>query len=341
MALIYSTHNLHPKAVAGLAELGTFTIASALDPATLIAEAGPADILIVRALIPPALFAAAPKLRAALRHGAGVDMIPIEAATAAGVLVANAPGTNARSVAEHVLFVTLALIRRFRQIDGGLRRSGWLAARVFADDAGELFGKTIGLVGYGAIGAAVARIARDGFGMRVLATRRRPIDGIEGVEGCSLEETLSRSDVVVLACPLNEQTRGLIDARRLALLKPGAFLVNVSRGPVVDEDALIAALAAGRIGGAALDVFTTQPLAADHPLLGFDNVILTPHLAGLTDESMARMGLMIVEETRRILAGHLPVNFVNPEVATAYRKRFPGTTDNSAYAPGSTSVHLP
>ena len=323
MALIYSTHDLHPKAVDALAGLGSFTIASALEPATLIEEARAAEILIVRAPIPPALFEAAPNLRAAIRHGAGVDMIPIEAATAAGVLVANAPGTNARSVAEHVFFVTLGLLRRFRQIDGGLRHRGWLAGRAFADEAGELSGRTMGLVGYGAIGAAVARIARHGFDMRVLATRRRPIDVAEGVEACSLDEMLSRSDVVVLACPLNEETRGLIDARRLSLLKPDALLVNVARGPVVDEDALISALAAGRIGGAALDVFTAQPLASDHPLLDFDNVILTPHLAGITNDSMARMGLTVVEETRRILEGGLPANFVNPQVTAAYRTRFP------------------
>lgn len=323
MPLIYSTHDLHPRAVAGLSALGRFAVASAVDPATLIREATEADILIVRAPIPPALFEVATGLRAAIRHGAGVDMVPLEAATAAGVLVANAPGTNARSVAEYVIFATLALLRQFRRIDTDLRRQGWLAARMHADAAGELSGRTLGLVGYGAVGRTLAGMARHGFGMHVLATRRRPFAGEDGVEGLGLDELLARSDVVVLCCPLNEETRGLIDARRLALIKPSALLVNVARGPVIDEAALIAALAQGQLAGAALDVFERQPLAPDHPLFAFDNVVLTPHLGGITEPSMERMGLMVAEEARRILAGGLPQNFVNPEAAEAYRRRFP------------------
>ena len=322
MPLIYSTHDLHPRAVEEFSALGRFIVASAIDPATLIREATDAAILIVRAPIPPALFEVATGLRAAIRHGAGVDMVPLEAATAAGVLVANAPGTNARSVAEYAIFTALGLLRRFRQIDGDLRRQGWLAARVHADHAGELAGRTLGLVGYGAIGKTLARMAREGFDMRVLAARRRNLAVDEGVEGCGLDDLLARSDIVILACPLNEETRGLIDARRLALFKPGALLINVSRGPVVEEAALVAALVQGRLGGAALDVFAQQPLAPDHPFFALDNVILTPHLAGLTEESMARMGMVVVEETRRILAGGLPQNFVNPEAAEAYRRRF-------------------
>jgi D-3-phosphoglycerate dehydrogenase len=115
----------------------------------------------------------------------------------------------------------------------------------------------------------------------------------------------------------------MIGARELGLMKQGALLINVARGPVVVEADLIAALATGHLGGAALDVFSTQPLAADHPLLGFDNVILTPHLAGITDEAMERMGTVVAEETIRVLAGKLPVNLVNPEAVSSYRQRFP------------------
>ncbi len=128
----------------------------------------------------------------------------------------------------------------------------------------------------------------------------------------------------VLACPLTDETRGMIAAPQLAQMKRGAFLINVSRGPVVVELDLVAALAGGHLGGAALDVFATQPLPPDHPFFKFDNVILTPHLAGITDEAMARMGLGGGEDAIRILDGGLPVNLVNPSAVEAYRKRFPG-----------------
>jgi len=166
-------------------------------------------------------------------------------------------------------------------------------------------------------------MASAGFGMEVVATNRtgRPMPPPVGARG--LDALLAESDVVVLACPLTEETRGLIDARRLALMKPGALLINVARGPVVEEAALVAALAEGRLGGAALDVFETQPLSLEHPLFGLPNVILTPHLAGITEPSMARMGLGVAAEVQRILQGQMPSNFVNPEVEPAYRRRFP------------------
>ena len=135
--------------------------------------------------------------------------------------------------------------------------------------------------------------------------------------------TMASADVVVLCLPLNEETRGLIDRRRIAAMKPGAHLINVARGPVVEEAALVDALAAGRLGGAALDVFAEQPLPPGHAFFGLPNVILTPHLAGITADSMERMGVGAAEETERILAGDLPRNFVNPEVERAYRLRFP------------------
>ena len=147
-------------------------VASALDDATLAREAEDAEIVIVRAPLPPQLFDTAARLRAAIRHGAGLDMIPVEAANRAGVLVANVPGVNARSVAEHVFFVTLALLRRFRAMDRDLRTSGWLAARDHANLTNELTGRTMGIVGMGNVGREVARIATQGFGLSVLANSR-------------------------------------------------------------------------------------------------------------------------------------------------------------------------
>jgi D-3-phosphoglycerate dehydrogenase len=324
-ALVYSTHRLHPQAEAVIEELARLEIASALDAATLAREAAEADIVVVRAPIPEALLATATRLRAAIRHGAGVDMIPVEAATRAGVLVANVPGVNATSVAEYVILSALTLKRRLRQIDGNLRAGGWIAARAHADAAGEIAGATIGIIGFGAVGRRVAAIAAGGFGMRVIASTRRPHALPSGIEGRGIEELMAESDIVVLSCPLTDETRGLIDRERLGLMRPDAILVNVSRGPVVDQDALVKALAAGQIGGAALDVFAIQPLPPDDPLLDFPNVLLTPHLAWITEPSMQRMGLGVAEEIGRILRGELPKAFVNPSVEAVYRRRFPSS----------------
>lgn len=320
--MIFSTHPLHPKATAILARAGDLQIASALDDVTLVREAANADIVIVRAPLPTTLFANAPKLRAAIRHGAGLDMIPIAAATQAGVLVANVPGVNARSVAEHVIFVTLALLRRFRAMDHDLRTQGWLAGREHANLTNELAGRTIGIIGMGNVGRAIFSIARHGFGLDVVANSRSENSLPEGARFASVEELVAQSDVIVLCCPLTPETTGLISRERIARMKPGALLVNVARGPVIDDAALIEALREGRIGGAALDVFSTQPLPPDHPYFSFPNVIVTPHMAGITEESMERMGVGAAEEAVRVLAGELPLNLRNAEVVERYRRRF-------------------
>ncbi|AZO50891.1 MAG: hydroxyacid dehydrogenase [Mesorhizobium sp.] len=323
MPRILSTHPLHPRASAMLAGAGKLVVASALDGKTLAAEAKDADIVIVRAPLPPELFGGAAKLRAAIRHGAGLDMIPVEAATSAGVLVANVPAVNARSVAEHVMFVTLALLRRFRMVDRDLRAKGWLAGRDHANANTELAGKTIGIVGLGAVGQAVGHIAAHGFDLNVVATTRSMRPAPDKVGFLSIDALVEQSDIIVLCCPLTPETRGLISRERISRMKPNALLINVSRGPVVDDDALIEALRKGSIGGAALDVFATQPLPPNHPYFSFDNVIVTPHMAGITEESMMRMGVGAAGEALLVLAGKLPANLRNPDVVDHYRRRFP------------------
>lgn len=323
MARILTTHALHPRASAMLAGAGELVVASAIDPATLAAEAEDADIVIVRAPLPPQLFDGAKLLRAAIRHGAGLDMIPMEAAAAAGVLVANVPAVNARSVAEHVMFAALALLRNFRVVDRDLRTKGWLAGREHANSSSELAGKTIGIVGLGAVGQAVGHIAAHGFDLKVVATTRSMQPAPDKVGFLSIDALVEQSDIIVLCCPLTPETRGLINRERIARMKPHALLINVSRGPVIDDDALIEALQKRRIGGAALDVFATQPLPSNHPYFGFDNVIITPHMAGITEESMMRMGVGAAGEALLVLANKLPVNLRNPEVVDHYRRRFP------------------
>jgi len=145
----------------------------------------------------------------------------------------------------------------------------------------------------------------------------------DGARFLPVDDLVAAADIVVLCCPLTPETTGLLNAGRIARMKPDAILVNVSRGPVIDDAGLIEALRNRRIGGAALDVFATEPLPPDHPYFGFDNVIVTPHLAGLTDESMMRMGTGAASEALRVMKGELPVNLRNPEVVEHYRRRFP------------------
>lgn len=323
MSTIFSTHPLHPRAAEMLASAGELRIASTPNGQAILAEGLEAEILIVRAPIPPEYFAGNDALRAAIRHGAGVDMIPYDAATAAGVLIANVPGANAVTVAEHVMMVTLALLRRFRMVDRDLRSGGWLAGRAHADHGLDLHGRTLGIVGMGNIGRAIFRIAHHGFGLDVAAHSRSGSGMPEGVRPMPLDDLVETADILVLCCPLTPETTGLLSRERIGRMKPGALVVNVSRGPVVDEVALIGALQSGRLGGAALDVFTTQPLVADHPFMRMDNVIVTPHMAGITDDSMMRMGMGAASEALRVLGGDLPVNLRNPEVVTDYRRRFP------------------
>jgi D-3-phosphoglycerate dehydrogenase len=322
MPVIFSTHPLHPDATEMLAGHGELRIASALDAGTLVRESRDVDIVIVRAPLPPAMFEGDHSIRAAIRHGAGLDMIPIEAATAAGVLVANVPGVNARSVAEYVIFTALALYRRFRPMDGDLRAQGWFAGRRHADLNHELSDRTIGIIGMGAVGREVAQIAHHGFGLDVVGNSRSGKGYPDFARFATVDALVAESDIVVLACPLTPETTGLMSRQRIVSMRPDALLINVSRGPVVDDEALIGALRAGRIGGAALDVFSTQPLPPGHPYFGFDNVIVTPHQAGITEQSMRRMGVGVAEEAIRVLSGGLPVNLRNPEAVVRYRGRF-------------------
>jgi D-3-phosphoglycerate dehydrogenase / 2-oxoglutarate reductase len=178
--------------------------------------------------------------------------------------------------------------------------------------ATELRGKVLGIVGVGAIGTRLAEIAHHGFRMRVLGHRRNPQGLPDFVTAADLPNLFAQSDYIALACPLTEETRGLASAALIARMKPGAWLMNVARGGVVDEAALVAALREGRIGGAALDVYAAQPLAPDHELRRLPNVVLTPHVAGLTAEAVVTMSAVAAEEVVRILRGERPRNFINP-----------------------------
>lgn len=322
LPIVYSTHTLHPHAVAMLDGIATLKVASALDPQIFVRESRDAAAFVIRVPVPAEIFEDAPMLRLAARHGAGIDMVPMEAATRAGVLVSNVPGANARTVAEYIFFAAIALYRRFRPIDRDLRNKGWLTGRVETVHGRELAARTLGIVGMGNIGRAAATIAMAGFGLNVIATSRSRQSLPEGIDWRTLEELMAESDIVAICCPLTPETRGMIDADRIGRMKPDAILINVARGAIVDDDALLAALRENRIGGAALDVFETPP-EPDHPYFSFDNVLVTPHMAGISEESMERMGTGAIAEVIRVLEGGLPVNLRNPEAVEHYRRRFP------------------
>lgn len=320
---IFSTHVLHPDVTRELQALGDYAVASAPTPDAIKVESTGAHIIVVRAPIAPEIITRETGLMACVRHGAGLDMIPVDVATKAGVVVANVPGANAITVAEHVIWSALALLRIYPKVNADLRKSGWEDGRRHANNGRELSGKTVGILGAGNIGQKVGAMARHGFGCTVIAQTRSPEKLPIGMTAVSFDALLAQSDILVLSCPLTEQTAGIISRDAIAKMKPGAILINVSRGPVTDESALIEALRSGHLGGAAIDVFSKQPLPADHAFMSLPNVVLTPHMAGITEESMLRMGQGVVTETARILAGEKPENFCNPEVWDSYRSRFP------------------
>ncbi len=250
------------------------------------------------------------------RAGAGVDNIDVDAATERGVIVMNTPGGNTIAVAEHTIGLLLALARNLPQAHGALKAGRWEKNRY---PGVELYNKTLGVVGLGRVGGEVARRAL-GLSMKVVAydpylTR----DAAErlGVESVELEELFQRADFVSIHTPLTKDTKNFIDEAQFARMKPGVRLVNCARGGVVNEAALVAAIRAGRVGGAALDVFETEPLPAGHPLLGLEQVIVTPHLAASTAEAQSTVALAIAEQVAAVLARGVVLNAVNMPSADA------------------------
>lgn len=313
---ILLTNPIHPELLPMLEARCEVVTAPDTGAATLARLIADVDGLIVRAHLPPNIFDQAPRLRFVVRHGVGLDMIPVPAATARGIVVANLPGSNSAAVVEYCIGALLHLRRNLAGIDGLLRRDGWAAARPMADGGTELGRTVLGIVGVGEIGRRLAGAAQ-GLGMRVLGLTRRPDSLPQGVEAADKATLFAQADAVVLCCPLNDQTRGLVDAATLATMKPTAVLVNVSRGPVVETDALLAALREGRLAGAALDVHDRQPLAADEPVFEAPNLLLTPHVAGITATSMRGMSEGAVATLLALLDGERPANIVNPEVFLA------------------------
>jgi D-3-phosphoglycerate dehydrogenase len=336
---VLCTLPIDPAGVALLAPLANVVVADNDRPETLRAAIGDADYLIVRTKLPDDLFDRPNRLLGVVRNGSGLDMIPVESATKHGIPVANVPGANAQAVVEYCIGSMLLLARRFAAMDQTLRKDGWAAARTITAGATELSGKTVGIVGLGAIGAELARLCAHGFGMRVLAHAKRRETIPSFAEPVEVDELVAQSDFISLNCPLTPETTHLIDERRLRLMKPTAYLVNAARGAVVDEAALVRALQERWIAGAALDVFTEQPLRADHPFLALDNVILTPHSAALTQESSRKMSAGAARQVLQLMAGERPEHLVNPEVWPHFEQR--RATEGAPLAAGTPAAPTP
>ncbi|HEY9304422.1 MAG TPA: 2-hydroxyacid dehydrogenase [Mycobacterium sp.] len=250
----------------------------------------------------------APRLRLVHKFGAGVNTIDVDTATRRGIAVANMPGANAASVAEGTVLLMLATLRRLPALDRATREGrGWPSDPELGETVRDIGACTVGLVGYGNIAKQVAGIVAA-MGATVLHTSTRD-DGLPGWR--PLPELLATSDIVSLHLPLTDDTRGLLDRAALARMKPGAVLTNTSRGAVVDEGALVDALRDGRLGGAGLDVFDVEPVAADNPLLGLDNVVLTPHVTWYTVDTMQRYLVEAVANCRRLRDGKQLAHVVN------------------------------
>lgn len=261
------------------------------DTGKLITEARDADVLMLANMpLKGEVIRACPKLRFIDVAFTGVDHVDLDAARERGIQVSNAAGYSTEAVAELTLCMMLSLLRSVPQVEQRCRSGGTKDGLV----GSELRGKTVGIVGLGAIGQRVAGLCRA-FGCEVLGYKRH-VTGEEGVPCVPLDELLSRSDIVTLHCPLNDASRGLMNADRIGLMKPGSLLINAARGPVVDSQALADALESGHLAGAGIDVFETEPpLDPAHPLLHAPHTLVTPHVAFASKESMTLRADIVFE----------------------------------------------
>ena len=269
------------------------------------------------------LIARCPNLLAISTTGAGYDIVDVDACTKAGVLVVNQSGANSESVAQHVLGMMLALSKQIVQADKRMRRDagGWTR---WDYQGKELTGRTLGIVGLGNVGRRVAALGAV-FGMRVVACDPYITDADfreRGAERVNLEDVFRDADFVSINCPLSDVTRGMVGARLYALMKPTAYFITTARGGIHDEMALAKALAEGRVAGAGLDVFDPEPPPLDHPLLKFDNVVVSPHNAGVTDDCTYNMAVYAADQWMTIFKGLRPPRLINSEAWPLYRERF-------------------
>jgi phosphoglycerate dehydrogenase-like enzyme len=273
------------------------------DKDTFCREMTDAEILLhVLEPVTAAVIDAAPRLRLIQKIGVGVNTIDLDAARRRSIAVCNMPGTNTQAVAEMTLLLMLATLRRLARLDDLTRvGKGWEFEPELPDDLGELSGRTVGLVGFGAVARRLVPML-EAIGAKVVYTSRRPAPDAR-VTFLRFQELLPVADVLSLHLPLTTETTGMIDAAALAAMKRGSVLINTARGPLVDEAALCEALTSGHLRGAGLDVFSREPVGAEDAVLRLPNVVVTPHLAWLTTETLERSLRVIIENCRRLRTG--------------------------------------
>ena len=325
------TYPVDPEEVQALAQAGVELVGiEGQRPEEILAAAHDCDaLLVVSSQVPAALVAQLAQCRTIARLGAGTDKIAVEEATRCGIVVSNVPDFCLGEQADHSMALLLSFARRLPYMQNAMRQGNWSARQ--HPGVHRIAGKTLGLVGFGASAQAVARRAL-GFGLQLLAWTRSPGNYTEvaaalGVRLVPLEQLLGQSDFVSIHLPLNAQTHHLLGARELALMSPGAALINTSRGAIVDEAALVACLQRRAIAGAALDVFegidvfAPPGAAVQHPLLALDNVIATPHCAGSSVESTRESKIRGARHAAAVLSGRWSAHTVNPEVVPRFALR--------------------
>lgn len=300
---------IHEAGAGLLRERAEVRLAEALDEDALVAAVRDVDALVVRNVgrVSRRVIEAAPRLKVIGRHGAGLETIDLAAAAEHGVRVVYTPEANRQSVAEHFVAMALILSKRLLEADRALREGRWDVRYQYFGT--EMRGKTLGLVGFGRVGRSIARICRHGFAMPVLyhsrSAARPEVEAECGARRVALEELLAGSDYVCLVLPLTAETRHLIGREQLRRMKPGAILVNLGRGPLWDEAAVLEALEQGWIAGAGSDVYEQEPAAPGNPLFRHGRFVGTPHMSAHTGEAMRRMSL-VAEDVLAVLEGREP-----------------------------------
>lgn len=312
---IFLTEKIHPKAVEFLKEHGEVIQGEQTDAAYITEHAAGCDAILIRsAVISAEMMEKLPELKAVAKHGIGVDNIDVEAATKKGILVLNAPFSNLNAVAEHAMMLMFAVAKNTVSLDRETRK-GNFKSRSSRTNL-ELKGKTLGLLGFGKIarmlaekaaGLGMSILSYDPYGDAALAEKLQ-------VKLVSLEELQRDSDFISVHVPLIDSTRKMVNAEFFANMKKTSYLINSSRGPVVDEQALVQAIKEGEIAGAGLDVFDPEPPMADNPLFAMDEVVVSPHNAALTDEALLAMAMDSSEGIVDYLEGRRPQFPVNPQV---------------------------
>lgn len=290
--------------------MGRLDVVDEADEATFAERMREADVLLhVLKPVTEAVMAAAPRLKLVQKLGVGVNTIDLEAARARGIAVCNMPGTNSQAVAEMTLMLMLATLRRAAYFDRLTRAGeGWRPDLALVDGSGEIHGRTVGFFGFGG-GPRRLAAALEALGARIVYSARSPKPDL-AYPYLSFPELLAQSDILTLHAPATPQTRGLIDAGTLAQMRRGSFLVNTARGELVDEAALTAAIQSGHIAGAGLDVFAAEPTGADNPLFALPQVVVAPHMAWLTPETLDRSIAVAKANCQRLAAGEALVHQV-------------------------------